>query len=291
MLHFDSFKKLGRSPRLAKTAEEVEARLVQMRKWTRGPINKALSWLVQMGVALPSVIYLKFFNKTRVHYRSRLRKTKRPYMLITNHLTMFDDFFIDSMLYLPMGVTDLKSFPWHAPEEKNFFLGPIIGWFMQKAQCIPLTRGHGVFQPGMTRLKELLQNDSIVHIYPEGTRSRSGDIGKGQVGVGRLAYQSKAQIVPVYHEGTQDLLPIGSHRLRVGKRVEILVGEPIDMSDLYEQGDRREVYMSIAERMVDGLRQLRAELHDNGWGVHPIPQPSVEPEGKDEAVAPATTTS
>lgn len=276
MLKFASIKRMGRSPRLARTAEEVEARLQKMRRWTKGPFNKAISWLVQLGVAVFTNVYMRVFNKTRVHHRDRLKSTKRPYMYVSNHLTMFDDFFIDSLLYLPYAFTDIRNFPWHAPEEKNFFLGPIIGFFMQKAQCIPLTRGHGVFQPGMTRLKELLQDDAIVHIYPEGTRSRSGDIGKGQVGVGRLAYQSRAKVLPVYHEGTQDLLPIGSHRLKVGKRVEVIVGEPLDLTDLYDQNDSREIYQQIATRMVDAIRDLRAELHEMGHGIHPIPEPKEE---------------
>ena len=278
MLKFATIKRLGRKPRLAKTAEEVEARLRQMRNWTRGPFNKAISWFVQVGVAVLSVFYLKVFNKARVHHRDRLLNTERPYMYVSNHLTMFDDFFIDSLIFLPYAFTDIRNFPWHAPEEKNFFLGPIIGYLMQKAQCIPLTRGHGVFQPGMTRLKELLQGESIVHIYPEGTRSRSGDIGKGQVGVGRLAYQAKAKVLPVYHEGTQELLPIGSHRLKFGKRVEVIVGDPIDMSDLYALDDSREVYQKIADRMIDTLRALRTELHDTGHGIFPIPENQVETE-------------
>ena len=285
MLKFAAIKKMGRSPRLARTAEEVEARLQKMRRWTKGPFNKAISWMVQVGVAVTTSIYMRVFNKTRVHHHSRLKTTKRPYMYVSNHLTMFDDFFIDSMLYLPYAFADIRNFPWHAPEEKNFFLGPIIGFFMQKAQCIPLTRGHGVFQPGMTRLKELLQEDAIVHIYPEGTRSRSGDIGKGQVGVGRLAYQSKAKVLPVYHEGTQDLLPIGSHRLKFGKRVEVIVGEPLDLSDLYEQNDSREIYQQIANRMIDAIRDLRAELHEMGYGIHPIPEPKPETVKADETEA------
>lgn len=276
MLKFQKIKKLGRSPRVARTAEEVEQRLKQMRAWTRGPINKAISWLVQVGIAVSSTIYLRVFNKVRVHNKSILRRVKPPYMLISNHLTMLDDTLLDSLLYLPIGWYKMRYFPWHAPEEKNFFLGPVVAWFLKKAQCIPLTRGHGVFQPGMTRLKELLQSGHIVHIFPEGTRSRHWGINRGQVGVGRLAYQSQAKVVPIYHEGTQHLLPIGSHRPQVGVRVEVIVGDPIDMSDLYAKKESREVYQEIADRMVQGFRDLRAELHAKGCGVVDIPEEVLE---------------
>lgn len=267
MLRFAKIKALGKSPTLAKTAEEVEERLHRMRRWTRGPINRFLSWVVQMMIAVPTFTFLKVFNKVNVHRRAMLKSIKPPYMLISNHLTMFDDVFIDSYVYMPWAILNMRYFPWHAPEEKNFFLGPIVAWFLKKAQCIPLTRGHGVFQPGMTRLKELLQGDAIVHIFPEGTRSRSGDINRGQLGVGRLAYQAKCAVVPLYHEGTRDLLPIGSHRLRTGMRMEMIVGDPIELDDLYAREDSREVYQAIADRMVESLRNLRKQLHDEGNGV------------------------
>ncbi len=272
MLLFSKIKELGKSPKLAKTAEEVEDRLRRMRRWTRGPLNRLFSWLVQLIIAGPTFLFLKLLSKVHVHNREKLRTIKTPYMLISNHLTMFDDIFIDSYVFLPWAIFNMKYFPWHAPEEKNFFLGPIVGWMMKKAQCIPLTRGHGVFQPGMTRLKELLQDDAIVHIFPEGTRSRSGDLNRGQVGVGRLAYQAKCKVVPLYHEGTQELLPIGSHRLRTGKRMEMIVGDPIDMSDLYAREDSREVYQAIADRMIESFRTLRTTLHEIGYGIIDLAQ-------------------
>lgn len=286
MLKFQTFKKLGRSPKLARTAEEVEARLKKMRNWTRGPFNQFISWLTQLAIAVPTYLYLKLFNKIGIHHGDILMRVEPPYMLISNHLTMFDDVFIDSLVYMPRGIFNLRYFPWHAPEEKNFFLGPIMSYFLQKAQCVPLTRGHGVFQPGMTRLKELLQGEAIVHIFPEGTRSRSGDINRGQVGVGRLAYQSKCKIVPSYHEGTRDLLPIGSHRLRTGQRMEIIIGEPIDMSDLYEQEESRQVYQAIANRMVEGIRALRQQLHEEGNGVIDLSQYEPKEEPASDAAEP-----
>jgi len=282
MLKFEKIKALGKKPALAKTAEEFEARLKKMRAWTKGPFNQFISWAVMMGIAVPTFLYLKLFNKVRVHGRKKLKSIETPYMLISNHLTMFDDVFIDSLVYMPWAFGGIKYFPWHAPEEKNFFLGPIVAWFLQKAQCVPLTRGHGVFQPGMTRLKELLQGDAIVHIFPEGTRSRSGDINRGQVGVGRIAYQAKCKVVPIYHEGTRDFLPIGSHRLRTGQRMEVVIGDPVDMSDLYAQEESRGVYLAIAERMVESFRQLRRELHDAGMGVIDLSQYENDAEEKSE---------
>ncbi len=260
MIKFSSIKKLGKRPPAVRSHEEARKRIEEMRSWTSGPINSALSWLVQVGLASVIFLYLKIFNKVKVFDRKKLKQVDPPYLFVSNHLTMFDDFFIGALLFLPYAFRSRIFFPWHAPEEQNFFLGPIITWILKKAQCVPLTRGHGLFQPGMTRLKELLKEKNIVHIYPEGTRSRSGDIGEGKPGVGRIAFQSKAKIVPCYHEGAQDMLPIGSHRLRTGKKLTLIVGDPVDMGDLYEQKECREVYQEIADRMIKAISDLRDEV-------------------------------
>ncbi|HEB83534.1 MAG TPA: 1-acyl-sn-glycerol-3-phosphate acyltransferase [Bacteroidetes bacterium] len=276
MFKFDKLKGLGKRPPAPRTPEEVQERLDEMRSWTRGPINSFLSWFVQVFlIGLPMVTFLRLFNRVRILHRDRLRHIKPPYLLVSNHLTMFDDAFLDPLLFFPWAIWHPRYLPWHAPEEKNFFLGPIFTWMMKKARCVPLTRGHGVFQPGMTRLKELLENGYTIHIFPEGTRSRTGDINRGQVGVGRIAYQSKAKVVPCYHEGTQEILPIGRHWLQTGKKMSVIVGEPVDMEDLYAEKESRETYQRIADRMIDRIRALREELHAEGYGTTPRPASSV----------------
>ncbi len=265
MIKFFNIKRLGRKPKPVRSAEEAEERIKEMRSWSKGPINTAISWLVQVFIfAIPSNIFLRVFNRVKIIGYPRLKAIKLPYMLVSNHLTLVDDTFIDSLLYLPLSILRIKYLPWHAPEEQNFFLGPIFTWIFKKARCVPLTRGHGVFQPGMSRLKELLLGENIVHIFPEGTRSRSGDITSGKVGVGRLAFQTKTKVVPCYHEGIQEILPIGSHLPRIGRKVSIIVGDPIDMSDLYRLKEGRETYQKIADRMIEAIVTLRNELHEGG---------------------------
>jgi len=258
------------------TAEEAQKRLKEMRSWTSGPFNTIFSWILQTSSAILGVIFLRVLNKVKVIDRHKVESIKPPYIFISNHLTMIDDFLLGGLVFLPSAFRKMKYFPWHAPEEQNFFLGPILTWAMKRLRCVPLTRGKGVFQPGMMRLKELLNGENIIHIYPEGTRSRNGEIGKGKVGVARLAYQTKANIVPCYHEGTQAILPIGKNQLRTGKAMTVIVGDPIDMKDLYEQEEGRSTFNAIADRMISTISNLRTEIHDRGFGVVPIPDNSKE---------------
>lgn len=275
LFNFDKIKQMGKRPPAVRTPEEAEARLEEIRSWTRGPFRSAASWFVQVFlIAGPMWIFLRLFNRVKVHEHQRIKQINPPFLFVSNHLTMFDDLYIGALVFLPFAFRSMKYFPWHAPEEQNFFLGPILTWLLKKARCVPLTRGHGLFQPGMRRLEELLQSENIVHIYPEGTRSRTGDINPGKAGVGRLAYRTKAPVVPCYHEGSQDILPIGTHMLKTGKRLAIIIGEPIDMSDLYALPESREVYQKISDRMIAKIRDLREEMHINCLNVKQMPSSS-----------------
>jgi len=257
-----------------RTIEDAQKRLEQMRRWVRGPFNRFLSYMIQVFVGILGMFYLRVMNRTKVYGNKILRTEKPPYLYVSNHLTMIDDFLLDPVLFGPIAISRLalQYFPWHVPEEKNFFLNPVLAWFLQKCQSIPITSGRGVFQPGMMRVKELLLDDRIIHIYPEGTRSRSGDIGKGQIGVGKLAHETKMKVIPVYHEGTQNILPVGSKKLQTGKKIAIVVGEPIDMGDLYDQPESKQVFQEVAYRMVAEIRKLRFSLHEAGNNALDIPQ-------------------
>ena len=249
MSKVDTSTKTGKT-KLSK--EDAQMRLERMRKSVRGPFNRFLSFIIQGLVASIGVFVLRVMNKTSVYGQKILKHEQPPYLYVSNHLTMVDDFLLDPVLFGSIAILrmKLKYFPWHVPEEKNFFLNPALTWFLRKCQAIPITRGRGVFQPGMTRVKELLLEDRIIHIYPEGTRSRNGDIGDGKIGVGKLAHETKIKVVPVYHEGTQSILPVGTNRIHGGNKIAISVGEPIDMSDLYALPESKQVFQQVVDRMI-----------------------------------------
>ena len=64
-------------------------------------------------------------------------------------------------------------------------------------------------------------------IYPEGTRSRSGNLHKGRTGAARLAIRCNAPIVPVGHEGTIEVQTPDSVVLKPFKTVTVKFGKPM----------------------------------------------------------------
>jgi len=94
-------------------------------------------------------------------------------------------------------------------------------------------------------------------VFPEGTRSRTGDLLPFKKGPFVLAIAAKVPLVPVYSAGTFTLMPKGSMRLRPHP-VALLFGKPIDTTGMtYEDRERLSV---AARRAIEGLRDEAAGI-------------------------------
>lgn len=140
--------------------------------------------------------------------------------------------------------------------------------FFRAAKVLPVERGAGMFQPGLAAAEERLRAGDWVHIFPEGTRTRDGRLQPVRKGVGRLVAacgHAAPLVVPFVHSGMQDVLPKGSLMPRCGRDVRVLVGEPIDVSDLLAAAETRrwgddELYAAVATRIGGALAVLQARL-------------------------------
>jgi 1-acyl-sn-glycerol-3-phosphate acyltransferase len=76
----------------------------------------------------------------------------------------------------------------------------------------------------------VLREGKVLGIFPEGTRSPDGRLYRGRPGVAKLALDAGATIVPVGLFGTEQVQPIGARVPRLGAKVEVRFGEPLDLS-------------------------------------------------------------
>jgi len=213
--------------------------------------------VVMLGFVLPFTFFMKVLNRTEIYGKKHLQRARPPFLFCPNHVSMLDDAFVGTLVFMPRAIWDYRFIPYHLPERKNFFRGPLFSWLMYAAKCVPITRGQGVFQPGIEKLIRLLKRGNVVHIYPEGTRTRTGDIGKGKIGVGRLVRETGVRVIPCYHSGLDQVLPIGRKIPCFGKRVRIWVGEALSFESFMELPNTPKTWQMISDRIVCAIRQLR----------------------------------
>lgn len=231
-------------------------------KEKEGVVFWILSYFVSIFIfAAPFWIFMKIFSRVKIIDKHNLTRAELPFLFVSNHVSMLDDAFLDPLLFFPRGLWDYRFMPYHTPERKNFYRGPIFSWIMEHAKCLPLTRGMGIYQPGIQQIIDKLKGGSSVHIYPEGTRTRTGNIGRGQPGVGRIIHQSQCPVIPCYHSGLNEVMPLGRKIPKPGKKITIIIGKPIRFEKYAHRESNIKTWQSIADEVIQAIRDLRDKMN------------------------------
>ena len=147
-------------------------------------------------------------------------KDKTGYVLIANHASLADII----CLYC-LG----KNFKWLA--KSSLFKIPFFGWTMSLLNYIPLKRGeHGSIRDSFQEAVRWLEKDISVLIFPEGTRSRSGQLAGFKNGAFKLALLTKKPIVPIVIRGTGKTLSKGKAMMATTAKGALHVLPEIDVA-------------------------------------------------------------
>ena len=156
-------------------------------------------------------VYLWTMPAWSVRTRGRHRiRHKATYVVVSNHLSQLDILVAFRLFF---------HFKWVSKEE--VFKLPFIGWNMVLNRYIRLKRGHKKsVEQMMAHAEETLRRGSSVFFFPEGTRSRSGDLLPFKPGAFILAQKVRLPLLPIAISGTRDALP--KHSLTITGRHRIL---------------------------------------------------------------------
>ena len=164
------------------------------------------------------------------------------YIVIPNHQSYFDIFLIYGWLGL-----DIK---WVMKKELRKIPG--IGFGSEKVGHIFIDRSnHRKALESLKKAKEKLVNGTSVVIFPEGTRSKTGDMIPFKRGAFKLAIDLGLPILPVTVSGTINILPTNSVNLMPGC-VRMMIHEPMDIS-AYNESNMQELMQKVKDKIQTGL--------------------------------------
>jgi 1-acyl-sn-glycerol-3-phosphate acyltransferase len=138
----------------------------------------------------------------------------QPVILCANHTSNLDP---------PLLGSPLVGRRVHYMAKAELFEVPVLGWVLPKISAFPVKRG-GVSRESIRLTLKLLEENRIIGIFPEGSRSNAGGIGKK--GAASLAFKSGATVVPA--------AIIGNYK--PFKRMMLVYGKPIDISEFADSG-------------------------------------------------------
>jgi len=204
--------------------------------------RKGVGWtypLVRLLVSLPTLLVYR----TRAIGVENVPKAG-ALILAPNHFSQMDHFFVG--LYLRRQVRFMAK--------SQMFGPPVFTYIYKHGGVFPVRRGHRDEESFKTAFTILGQGGMLL-VYAEGGRSRSGKLGEVKPGIGRIALESGAPVVPVAIHG--------SERVRRWKRfrfpkVTVQFGEPLDFPT--EEAPSRERQLEVAEQIFAPVREMYAGI-------------------------------
>ncbi len=161
------------------------------------------------------------------------------YLIVSNHAGMADIPLILGSIHLNMRFV--------AKEELGKI--PIFGWAIKQAGYVLIKRGQNKEAlKSLLKAAEVLKNGRSIHIFPEGTRSKTGEIQPFKRGAFMIAQKAHAPILPVTIIGSNRITPKNS--LRISKaRVQLIIGRPIATRGKNAQELQDAVYETISNNL------------------------------------------
>lgn len=142
----------------------------------------------------------------------------QAYVFVANHISVIDIFAHYSALPVPTRFL----------AKRELFRIPVFGQAMRAIGIVEVDRAGG--PEAMQRIREsarrVTERGLSLIVYPEGTRSRDGELQRFKMGAFAIAANMSLPIVPTTIQGTREVMRAGSHWIRGGP-VTLVIDEPI----------------------------------------------------------------
>lgn len=198
-----------------------------------------------------------------------------------NHVSVIDSFMLPAALPKPLTYVGKAEY---LDDWKTAKLFPALG-------MIPIDRRGGDHAAAaLDAARAVLESGGWFGIYPEGTRSRSGNLHKGHTGAARLAVETGAPIYPVGLIGTREIQPPDQAKPNFFEKATVKIGKPIFVDEA-KVGDRA-VYRQIIDEVMFEIQGLCGQEYVNTYAgakaapVVSTPAPVREASPKESEIEP-----
>lgn len=195
--------------------------------------------LVRIFFAIPPLWRQKVIGR-------ELIDNKKSYIIVLNHRTVID---IPALYYLPL------NFRWVSKRE--VFKTPFFGQFLVLHGDICINRGRAAeaMEQVLRDGKLWISRGASVAVFPEGTRSKDGEIHRFKAGAFTLAKEAGVEILPVVMNGTNTLIRKNA-LFNWRNRITIKVLPPVPVEHIVAT-DTHELMQEVHESMCSALKEIR----------------------------------
>jgi 1-acyl-sn-glycerol-3-phosphate acyltransferase len=174
---------------------------------------------------------------------------EKPAVIIANHQSHLD--LLCTMMLNPKVVLLTTDWVW-----KN----PMYGVIIRFAEFYPVSDG---YDKNVERLKSLVERGYSVVVYPEGTRSETGEIQRFHKGAFQLAQALNVDILPVYIHGANHVMPKNDFVLREGQ-LYVEIGERMPAEEV-AAAEPRALTSQFHKHYIEHYAELRTQREDTEY--------------------------
>ena len=213
------------------------------------------AWICQLStVPLFNFLFVK-------EIKGRENLPKRNFILVSNHQSYLD-LQIDGSLCVP---------------KRFHFIGQVDSWkgiagffvklYYKIAGVIPLDRkSEGSRKAVIQKAVEILKKGEILIMYPEGTRSKNGELQEGKLGTAKIFLETGVPILPVGIKGTFELMPPHG-KPKIKKEVKVNIGKPLffeeELKEVKNLDKSSKDYLEILQKITDKIMKEISNLTAN----------------------------
>jgi 1-acyl-sn-glycerol-3-phosphate acyltransferase len=170
-------------------------------------------------------------------------------ILAPNHFSQMDHFFTG--LYLRRQIRFMAK-------SQMFGSSAVLTYVYKHGGVFPVRRGHHDEEAFKTAFA-ILEREEMLLMYAEGGRSRTGELGEVKPGIGRIALESGAPVVPVAIHGSAKVRRWKRFRF---PKVTVQFAEPLSFP--VEEAPSRERQLEVATEIFDKVRAMYTALEGQG---------------------------
>lgn len=167
-------------------------------------------------------------------------------VIVSNHVSMIDPFVIG---YATQRLVSFMG-------KQELFGIPFVGFWLRKLGAFPVDRARR--DPAALRTAlTVLKSGELLGMFPEGTRSTSGEMLELRTGAARLAARTQAPIIPAAVFNTNHALP--PKKFIRPARIGVRFGPPVELAELYGRNDKGEAMDRALTTMKESIERLQHE--------------------------------
>jgi 1-acyl-sn-glycerol-3-phosphate acyltransferase len=168
-----------------------------------------------------------------------------PLLIAVNHSSFFDP---------PLaGICSHRGVFYLA--RKTLLKWPFFGPLFPAMNVIPVERDGNDMSALREVIKKVKEGNAVL-LFPEGTRSRDGDLQPARAGIGLVIAKTGAPVLPMRIFGAYEAFPKSARRFQLSQ-ITVVIGEPIHFSAEEISNVSRETYQLLSDRVMDAIGSLK----------------------------------